>query len=203
MSERTILCYGDSNTAGQEGMVGERAVLHSGDIHWPRLVEQALDDFTVVTDGLPGRLAGDIGPDEGLHGLRHFGGAFQNLPRTGQLEHVIVALGVNDLQDKFERSAMELIADLGMYAAKASALHPGAQVIFVGIADYAESQYMSRDSRRIEVNEYLAAHFAYVDVEDIQHGPDGVHYNKQDHGKIAMKVLDIIRRSEEESIYAW
>lgn len=203
MSEKVVVCYGDSNTAGQEGMADGAAVFHPSEAHWPQLVQEALDGFTVVTSGLPGRMAGDIGPDESLHGLRHFEDALEKVKATDQLEYIVVALGVNDLQDHFERSAAMLIADLGAYAAKASSLYPGVQMIFVGIANYHDSQYMSQDSRRQEVNEYLASHFTYVDAEDIEHGPDGVHYNEHDHAKVAAKVLAIIHEADEEAIYAW
>lgn len=200
MSERLLLCFGDSNTAGQEGMIGDEATFHPKQIQWPNIVQEELDTLTVLQSGRPGRFAGELGDDPALHGHAGFAAELDDIDDLGSVEYVVVALGINDLQKRFESSAEQLKRDLGEYAVYVAGREAlNAEVIFIGIPNYTESTYMLPNAeRRDMVNDYLKSTFHYIHADDIEHGPDGVHYSVSDHNKIANRVIEYIRQLEKE-----
>lgn len=106
MSERTVLCFGDSNTWGcpPGGDSGRR---FARDVRWPGVLQRLLgDDYYVIEEGLNGRTATLEHPwVEGRSGRPYL------LPccRThAPLDLVIIYLGTNDLADHYQLSAAEI-----------------------------------------------------------------------------------------------
>jgi len=102
MTDRTILCFGDSNTHGTRAMrtmVDRRRF--APDQRWPNIMAAALGPlFEVIAEGQPGRNAVFDDPVEGAHknGLR----ALPILLESHRpIDLVIVMLGTNDLKARF------------------------------------------------------------------------------------------------------
>ena len=67
----------------------------------------------VLTDSIPGRVAGDYRTDKPEKNGKSF--YLESLKRAGDVNLVIIALGTNDLQRKYSRTADKIIDDLVWY----------------------------------------------------------------------------------------
>lgn len=113
MAERTILCYGDSNTYGHDPVSGLR---YPPDIRWTGRLGQILGPgFRVIEEGCNGRTTMYDYPDEswknGLHYLRPC------LNSHKPLDVVILMLGTNDLKEIFHAPVREIAENAGRLAA--------------------------------------------------------------------------------------
>ncbi len=102
--ERTILCFGDSNTWGYPPGGGERL---PRDIRWPGALQRLLGKgYHVIEEGLNGRTATVEHPwVEGRSGRPYL------LPccrSHAPLDLVIIYLGTNDLADRYQFSAADI-----------------------------------------------------------------------------------------------
>ncbi|MBQ9959278.1 MAG: acylhydrolase, partial [Oscillospiraceae bacterium] len=95
--EKRILCYGDSNTWGYIGGVGER---FGRDVRWTGRLQTLLgSDYTVIEEGLNSRTTVWDDPVE-----MHKNGYTYLMPclQTHRpLDLVIIMLGTNDLERRF------------------------------------------------------------------------------------------------------
>jgi len=113
MTERTILCFGDSNTHGSRPMrhFGDRRRYAPQD-RWPNVMGATLGPgWTVLAEGHPGRTGVFDDPVEGAHknGLR----ALPVLLESHRpLDLVIVMLGTNDLKARFAVPASDIAIGL-------------------------------------------------------------------------------------------
>jgi len=111
--DRTILCFGDSNTHGAKAMrdLSDRRRF-APDQRWPNLMARALGSgFSVIAEGHPGRNAVFDDPVEGAHknGLR----ALPVLLESHRpIDLVIVMLGTNDLKARFGVPASDIAIGL-------------------------------------------------------------------------------------------
>lgn len=113
MAEKTILCYGDSNTYGYDPTTRLR---FSSDIRWTGRLGRILGPgFRIIEEGCNGRTTMYDYPDEswknGLHYLRPC------LNSHKPLDIVILMLGTNDLKEIFHASAQEIAENAGRLAA--------------------------------------------------------------------------------------
>ncbi len=103
-----ILIYGDSNTWGDNFYTKERI---EDDKQWPNMLQKKLDCI-VYQEGLPGRIAGDYEVKKYKNGKDSFISTFKT---KAPLDIVIISLGTNDLQIKYNRTLEELYDDLMWY----------------------------------------------------------------------------------------
>lgn len=101
ISERRVLCYGDSNTYGYNPVSGGR---YGETERYPRRLQALLGDtWSVIEEGLPGRTSVFEDPiTEGLNGLAI---VTPILMSHAPLDTVIVMLGTNDSKARFGCSA--------------------------------------------------------------------------------------------------
>lgn len=104
MDERTILCFGDSNTWGCPPGGGER---FPRDVRWPGVLQGLLGEgYRVTEEGLNGRTATLEHPwIDGRRGTTYL------LPCCSShapLDLVIIYLGTNDLDDHYQLSAADV-----------------------------------------------------------------------------------------------
>jgi lysophospholipase L1-like esterase len=104
MKEKTILCFGDSNTWGADPAGGPR---FDRATRWPGILQAELGaGFHVVEEGLCGRTTVWDDPIEG-----HKNGLQQLVPIIQShepLDLIIIMLGTNDLKNRFSVSALDV-----------------------------------------------------------------------------------------------
>lgn len=107
--QKTILCFGDSNTWGFPPDCGLR---YDRQTRWPGVLQQELGDaYHVVEEGLPGRSTVWDDPVEGGKN-----GLVQLVPLIHShmpLDLLIIMLGTNDFKNRFSVSAMDISWSIG------------------------------------------------------------------------------------------
>jgi lysophospholipase L1-like esterase len=103
-SVRTVLCFGDSNTWGYDPATERR---FPREVRWPGRLQAALgEDWHVVEEGLNSRTAtldSPIAP--GKNGLTYLGPC---LDSHAPLDAVVIALGTNDLAERYGLTATDV-----------------------------------------------------------------------------------------------
>jgi len=102
VTEKTILCFGDSNTHGTKALANLQVTeRHAPADRWPNVMATALGpEWTVIAEGLPGRTAVYDDPVEGAHlnGLTILPALLES---HAPLDLVIILLGTNDTKPRF------------------------------------------------------------------------------------------------------
>ena len=95
-----ILVYGDSNTWGDNFITGKRIPEEK---QWVNILRKKyINKYQFFQEGLPGRIAGD---DEKIKTYKNGKSTFVSTFRTNApVDKVIIALGTNDLQLKYQKS---------------------------------------------------------------------------------------------------
>lgn len=108
---KKILIYGDSNVWGDNFFTGIRI---PDEKQWPNILQKLLGtNFKILQEGLPGRVAGNIELDKKYkNGKDTFLSIFKT---NAPVDYVIIALGTNDLQVKYDRDASLIERDLLWY----------------------------------------------------------------------------------------
>ena len=107
---KTILCYGDSNTWGYNA---EDACRFAPDVRWPGVMRNMLgEEYLVTEEGLNGRTTVWDDPIEGYKNGREY--LIPCLETHKPLDLVILALGINDLKQRFSVSAWDIAAGAGV-----------------------------------------------------------------------------------------
>jgi lysophospholipase L1-like esterase len=110
--QRTLLCYGDSNTWGFDAATQSR---FGRDVRWPGLLQESLGPgWHVVEEGLNGRttvLDSVLLP--GRNGLDYLGPCLES---HAPLDAVIVYLGTSDLAHRYGMSATDVARGAGRLA---------------------------------------------------------------------------------------
>ncbi|MEM6324909.1 MAG: SGNH/GDSL hydrolase family protein [Pseudomonadota bacterium] len=109
MTEKTILCFGDSNTHGTRALktLGDRERLPLA-ARWPSVMARHLgDDWTIIAEGLPGRTTVYEDPIEGAH-MNGLAVLPALLASHRPLDIVIIMLGTNDTKPRFAASAFDI-----------------------------------------------------------------------------------------------
>ena len=119
---KTILCYGDSNTWGMVPMTSQTdAARHDWMDRWPSVLQGRLGkSVTVIAEGLNGRTTVFDDPIDG----QHKNGRTYLLPcleSHAPLDLVIIMLGTNDMQSRFNLSPYDIAAGAGQLVQMVSA----------------------------------------------------------------------------------
>ena len=106
-----VLVYGDSNVWGDNFITGERI---PDDKQWVKIIQKNLKkNYIFFQEGLPGRIAGN---DETVKTYKNGKDSFISIFRTNApVNTIIIALGTNDLQMKYNKSSKQIIDDLLWY----------------------------------------------------------------------------------------
>jgi len=111
----TILCYGDSNTWGMVPMMSlNDANRHDKADRWPSVLEKTLgESVTVIAEGLNGRTTVFDDPIDGQHknGLTYL---LPCLESHAPLDLVVIMLGTNDTQTRFNLSPYDIASGAGL-----------------------------------------------------------------------------------------
>jgi lysophospholipase L1-like esterase len=196
-----ILVYGDSNTWGS-GAFGGRYEMKR---QWPNILQRLLgDNYEVIQEGVCGRIAGNHNTEEPYkNGRIGFEIAMHaHMP----VDCVVVALGTNDIKDKYDLSAEQIFSDLMWYKEFSEDLakhdedaRPLKSILYVGIANYRViNNYFNADDKKAEaVNTFMQnSGIAFVKPDNLEHSEDGLHYTEKDHEKVAELVFKKLKEVE-------
>ena len=186
---KRIFIYGDSNVWG-DSFVGSR-VRHSD--RWVnRLKRELRGKAHIIADGLSGRVAGDfckVKPYK--NGKQAFAKALQ---RAGNVDIIIIALGTNDLQQQYSRTAQAIIHDLTDY----QKLAHGATVIYILPPTFSTGEdsgpEFTEQSEAIqqEILQNKEALGEYIELPFIPLS-DGIHFSAKGHRLVARVVKQALK----------
>ncbi len=191
---RRILCYGDSNTWGNSAFSQGRIPFER---QWPNILQAKLgDNYHIIQEGMPGRMAGDLQTDKAWYNGRD---VFRSLVVSHDpLDLVIVALGTNDLKNRYRRSAEQVAADIMWYASALPTISEQAappRLLLVAPARFRSTPgyFEAQDNLYNEVIARLQQHPAVLHAAGIELSPDGVHFSYAGHQAFADVVEQRVR----------
>lgn len=105
-----ILVYGDSNTWGDNFFENKRI---DDDKQWVNILSKKFNNkHKFIQEGLPGRIAGDYEEKKFKNGLEQFMSTFRT---CAPVDKIIISLGTNDLQIKYNKTYKEIFDVLMEY----------------------------------------------------------------------------------------
>jgi lysophospholipase L1-like esterase len=211
MKQKTVMCFGDSNTWGYPPEGGCR---YGRDVRWPGVLQRELGgDFYVIEEGLCGRNSVWDDPVEGhKNGLEHL---IPLLHSHAPLDLIIIMLGTNDLKNRFSVSAMDIAWSVGRLVDTVSKSSTGyapevPDVLVIcppPLGDMSKSPFKDILIGGEEKSRQLSEAFrTYCDENDINlldageviesSDVDGVHFTPEGHaalgGTVAVRVREIL-----------
>lgn len=208
MREKTILCFGDSNTWGFPPDCGAR---YDRQTRWPGVLQAQLGaDYHVIEEGLPGRnTVWDDPVEGGKNGLK------QLLPLIHShmpLDLLIIMLGTNDFKNRFSVSPLDISWSIGrLVKAARDSGHPllgeAPEVLVLcppPLADLSSSPFAGIMVGAGEKSRQLASVLgAFCEDNQIrmfdagsvvQTSPvDGVHWEPEEHRKLGIAVAEQVQ----------
>lgn len=109
MTERVLVCFGDSNTHGTPPWIGDDPPPRFGPgVRWPGRLAAALGPaWRVHEEGLPGRTTVHADPVEGAH-LNGLAALPMVLGTHSPVDLLVIKLGTNDLKARFAVGAGDI-----------------------------------------------------------------------------------------------
>ncbi len=210
MSERTILCYGDSNTHGTlpKTSLPDRRRLPR-DQRWPGVLAAELGaGWHVIEEGLPGRTTVHSDPVEG-----EYKNGLATLPAIleshAPIDLVILMLGTNDLKPRFPVPPIQIAVSIErlVRVITTSACGPdqtAPRLLLIAPAPVIESGTLREVFAGGPARADLAAPYAEVarrhGAAFLDSGPvwtvspiDGVHFEAGEHAKMGRAVAGAVR----------
>lgn len=206
--EKTILCFGDSNTWGFPPDCGRR---YGRQIRWPGVLQTQLGaSYYVVEEGLPGRnTVWDDPVEGGKNGLKQL---LPSIHSHMPLDLLIILLGTNDLKNRFSASPLDISMSIGRLVQRArSSGHPylgrAPEVLVVcppPLADLSSSPFAGIFEGAQEKSSQLAAVLgAYCEQHRIHmfdagtvvqtSAVDGVHWAPEEHEKLGCAIAEQVK----------
>ncbi len=205
---KKILIYGDSNVWGDNFITGKRI---PDDKQWVNILRKELgNDYIIYQEGLPGRLAGSV---EKVKKYKNGKDTFISTFRTNApIDYLIIALGTNDLQLKYERNSKEIIDDLLWYKDILNEMIediddknkyfvdgklPHILYILPSNFDYKENASIIFDEKKEKDRQEIISYFKNNNIDNIYFDnidlfEDGIHLNYEGHKKQAEAVRGVI-----------
>jgi len=207
---KVVLCYGDSNTWGQnddKNFAGR----YASDIRWTGKLQELLGDtYYIVEEGLGGRTTNLEHYDpakQSRNGLTYFNPC---LISHSPLDLVVIMLGTNDLKLQYERPVGEIADTLKLFVDEVKVNTPNAKVLLVSpifvddtafkFKEYYDGVYdkqSAEKSRQLGKGiERVASETGslYFDASTVaKAGLDGIHFDKQSHPALAQALTEVIQ----------
>lgn len=198
-----ILCFGDSNTFGFNPEDGSR---YSQDVRWSGILKNNLGDKAkVVEAGCNNRTCIADNPSGELYiGYKIFPKLLKE-----DFTHIIIGVGINDLQKIYDISLQELENGLESLIIEAKEKLPNVKIILLSPSEIKDSilnsgfnvlfdeTSISKSKGIVKIYKNLADRYGclldlnkIVEVSDI----DGLHYFSEEHKKIAESILKLIEQ---------
>lgn len=182
-----LFIYGDSNVYGTK-LYGFRVRFKN---RWVNRLQDLLgDNWKVIHDGVPGRIAGDYRTDKPQKNGQQY---YRDALEKANPDTIIVALGTNDLQQRFHRTVSEVVADLLWYK-RASGDIPVAYLLpthFERIPEFTDESEEKMRQLLVKAPEALGK---CIQLNDIPLS-DGLHFSPKGHKKVAETVAAALNTS--------
>lgn len=206
--EKTVMCFGDSNTWGAGTELGVR---YDRQTRWPGVLQRELgDSYHVIEEGLPGRNTVWLdGVEGGKTGIDHL---VPLIHSHSPLDLLIIMLGTNDFKNRFNASPTDIAWGIGrlVKTAKDGAnpiFGPPPEILVIcppPLADLGQSPFQDILNGAMEKSQRLPAVLAaFCKAEGIrmfdagtvvQTSPvDGVHWEKEEHEKLGVALAPEVR----------
>ena len=186
---KRVFIYGDSNVWG-DTFVGPR--VRYSDRWVNRLKRELRGKARIIANGLSGRIAGDFCEAKPYkNGKQAFTKALQ---QAGDLDTIIIALGTNDLQQQYGRTAQAIIQDLIEY----QKLAHGADVIYIlppvfSTGEDSGPEFTEQsEAIRQEILQNKEALGDYIELPFIPLS-DGIHFSAKGHRLVARAVKQALK----------
>lgn len=182
--------YGDSNVYGANNATNVRMPYNQ---RWVNRLKKLLDgQCEIIANGVSGRVAGDYRTDKlDRNGKADFSHEYT---KAGIVDIVVIALGTNDLQDKYQRSIDDILNDLLWYHTVAR----GARIVYLLPANFDNSdevgphfneraQALRKDliSRKDNLGDTIVMNNVGLS--------DGLHFSDEGHAMVAEAVAERLR----------
>ena len=207
MGEKTILCYGDSNTWGWNPATQSRYVRYE---RWPGVLRHELGEgYLVIEEGLNGRTTVWDDPIEGYKNGKEY--LIPCLETHKPIDLVIIMLGTNDLKARFSVPACDVAAGAGVLVdiVAKSETGPGddaPQVLLIAPPPIAKlSEFAEMFLGGTAKSKMLSHHFrlvaeehgcALLDASEViaSSDVDGIHFDLSEHRKLGRAVAARVRQ---------
>lgn len=206
---KKILIYGDSNVWGDNFIEGMRI---PDEKQWVNILKDKLgSEYVLFQEGLPGRLAGN---NENEKKYKNGKDTFISTFRTNApIDKLIISLGTNDLQMKYNKTSSDIINDLLWYTSVLKEMIediddkkkyfvngklPEILYILPVNFDYLVNANMifnkEKEVQRQEIIKYFNDNnINNIYFNDIALFSDGIHLNYEGHQTLANKVFEEIK----------
>jgi lysophospholipase L1-like esterase len=194
----TILCYGDSNTHGTVPLTALGAFArYPGGTPWPDVLAATLGpEFTVISEGLPGRTTVHDDPVEGgkRSGVEVLPAI---LPSHAPVDLMLLMLGTNDLKPRFSVTAAEIARSVERLVVEARRITPDLPIMVMAPAPVREAGVLKdvfegAEKKQENLSGLMAAAARrqgceFMDAADhVTVSPvDGVHWTAEGHARFA------------------
>lgn len=204
MTERVVLCYGDSNTYGSIPAVGGGRFPR--DVRWPGVLATELGaGWHVIEEGLPGRTTvfdDPILPDR--NGRRYL---MPCLLSHAPLDVVVISLGTNDLKARFAASGVDIARGVAVLAELVLASGAGQggtapAVLLLGLpghGPFQSDEVRGGEEKAAAIVPHLRAHAIGLGVELLElhelvarTEEDGFHLDAASHATVGRAVSQCI-----------
>lgn len=187
---KRVFIYGDSNVWG-ENFAGPRVPYH---LRWVNRLKRLLkNDYKIITNGARGRVAGDYRLDKPVE-CRGQSAFMEAYKKVGHIDTIIIALGTNDLQERFSRSADNIINDLLWYRKIAG----HTKILYIlppnfSTGEESGSEFTLRSQKlRDKIVKRREELVSYILVDNLELS-DGIHFSAQGHKQMAKIVSEKLR----------
>lgn len=209
---KKVLVYGDSNVWGDNFITSIRL---DDEKQWINIVQKKFNNkFKMLQEGLPGRIAGDYEIDKKFKNGKD---AYLSTFRTcAPVDIIIIALGTNDLQLKYNRSSKDIINDLLWYEEIIKEEFEdidNQKKYFVDMKlpqfiyilppnfDYIKDASVIFDEDRENTRQEIITYFkennkTCISVNNISLVEDGIHYSEEGHRQMAELVEGLLKKYE-------
>lgn len=208
---KTIICYGDSNTWGEDPNGGPR---YSMETRWGSVLRKELgSEYYVIEEGLCGRTTVWDDPIEGYKNGKKY--IIPCIESHSPVDLVIIFLGTNDLKKRFSLSAVDIANGAGVLVNMVQKSNAGPKgnapkVLLISPPPIKEIGFFEEMFEGGEEKSYkLSKHYRavsaqlgceYLDSSEIVETSnlDGIHLEAEEHMKLGKSAAEKVRKIFEE-----
>jgi lysophospholipase L1-like esterase len=188
---KRILCYGDSNTWGQS----DHETRIDDAKQWPIILQESLGGaYRIIQEGLGGRVAGSFENEKPRYnGQDSFEVVYHS---ASPVDLVIIALGTNDLKDKYRRTAQNIANDLLWYEKAIGGMsrlseRKNTKLLYICPANFTVSNGYFEASQQLRstlIEQMRGFEMPILEFDNLVMGSDGVHYAESAHKEVAKSI---------------